>query len=440
MSGTKKQPLPLSRIFLCSALICTAFSFLGPFAWKIYSLEGVVFFYVLEGLFWLGLVCGRFLILRDDSRRTVTSASGFNICGYAALLTMVSLASILACIYLLLRFRSYYGDTYQFGEAAYEFADEGRGLIDRLCTVFMQFGMASYLLGVVFQCNYRGARKAISILGFWTTAVYYTISGSRFPAVVGLIVFLVANRQQSLDIIHKVGNFIHRKVHKLIVITLILSVVATLGTITNTRMSVDSRLPQNHYEFIPGDSPLKESWVPIATNGNPLNNAIYSMFDYIGEAPFVFAVYFNEYTPDKIYWGESTLRAIGQFLRPLGIDIIQSQGDIYAEIGGGDGKYSGFGYTLIIDFGVYGAPLASFLFGFLFAKVERNRDRSPLLKALYPCVVTSVIFAPIYYFYIGRLDYVLLGAVLLWLLRLPFNRPSAISKVHAGNLLGKDAV
>lgn len=416
-SEVKGKGIRLSKVFLWSAGLCAIVSFFGPFAWKINSVEGIVYYFVVEGIFFVGLLCGGFFVLRKPNSKAQKNSPHFNSRGFSSVLLAVSIISVLCCAYLLISFWRYYGGSYQFGEASYEFADEGRGLLERVCTVFMQFGMASYLLGLSNNCNQRGVRKGVSVIGFWTTAIYYTVSGSRFTIVVSLIVFLVANKQKTLFALRKAKQIIKRGSRKALAIILALGIVAAVGVITSSRMDVDSRIPQNHYEFVPGDSPLKEEWEPLVAYSGPLGNALFSLFDYVGESPFVFAEYYQNYIPDKIYWCENTLRSIGQFIRPFGIDAIQSQSEIYKEIGGGSGKYSGFVYVLIVDFGKYLTPVVAFFIGFVFAKIERYRERTPLMAAFYPCVVASVLFAPIYYFYVGRLDYVVMGLLVLELFR-----------------------
>lgn len=416
ISHKSRNQVGLTRLYFWSAVVCTLISFFGPFAWKIYSYEGLVYFFAVEAIFWLGLLCGSFFVVGTHSRRKRAEYI-FNQRGYAAILLMVSIVSIVACLYLLVKFRAYYGASYQFGEASYEFAEEGRGIVEKICTVFLQFGMASYLLGLYSGCNQHGLRKAISLGGFWTTSLYYTMSGSRFTIVVGLIVFVVANRRQSIRVLDAFAAHVQKGWQKLAAVLLVVVVLVALGAITSTRMSVDSRIPQNHYEFVPGDSPLKAEWVPFAEYEGSSVNAAFSIFDYIGEAPFVFSAFYDFYMPEKVYFAENTLRSIGQFLRPIGINLIHSQSSIYAEIGGGSGKYSGFAYTLIVDFGKYLAPFVAFLIGFLFSKIEKHREDGPFFAALYPCVVASVVFAPIYYFYVGRLDFVLMGLLVLEALR-----------------------
>lgn len=427
----KKKPLYLSTVFLCSAICCAMVSFFGPFSWKIYSIEGLVYFFAVEGVFYVGLLCGRNLILRERDVKPTGKRERPSSQSFALLLSAVSILSILCCLYLLISFRTFYGSSYQFGEASYEFADEGRGLFEKICTVLMQFGMASYLLGLSCGCNQQGMRKLISIVGFWTTAAYYTVGGSRFTLVVGLIVFLVANRREAITSFRKVGEYAKGGFSKILAISLALVVVCAIGVITNTRMNVEARAPQNHYEFVLGDSPLKEEWTPLASAMGTLGNAAFSLFDYVGESPFVFSKYYNDFMPDKVYWAENSLRAVGQFLRPLGIDAIHSQSSIYSEIGGGTGKYSGFVYVLMVDFGVLLAPFVAFLVGFSFSKVERHRGSSPLMAALYPCVVTAVVFAPIYYFYVGRLDFVVFGILVLQVFWVPLCKEADLSALRA---------
>lgn len=76
-------------------------------------------------------------------------------------------------------------------------------------------------------------------------------------------------------------------------------------------------------------------------------------------------------------------------------------------------KYSGLAYSLMLNFGVYLAPFASYLIGFMFSEIESYRGHSYLCSALYPCCVAATVFAPIYFITVGRLDYVVYGILLI---------------------------
>ena len=332
------------------------------------------------------------------------------------LLLAFSIASVVACIYEIASFIRYYGVSYvAFSGAYYDFAEEGRTGFDKALLFLMQFGMASYLIAKAYDERYGRLATVVLVLGFWATAAYHIIQGSRFSIVVSLIVFIGANhkkKEAKVSVLERIASA--RVLKVLMAIVLAGGVVFTTAQVTSGRMGGKSA--SQHYEFVYGDSPVKEGFRDLANYDTNISNAFFSICDYIGEAPFVFTYYWRYFTPDDPYMGANTFRSLGQIFRNLGIKIMPSQTEIYQELGGGSGKYSGFGYAMIQDFGIILTPLFTILGGYLLSRIEVRRENSVLCKTLYPCCLAICIFAPIYYYYVGRMDFVILASLAMFAL------------------------
>jgi hypothetical protein len=129
----------------------------------------------------------------------------------------------------------------------------------------------------------------------------------------------------------------------------------------------------------------------------------------MAESPYVFSYYCKYGMPEKSCGGVLFLRPIIKILSALaGTDWYDSITSVMMT-----GKYSGCFYSIICDFGLAFSPIATYLYGLLFAKIERNKNRSRLCAALMPAVMVMCLFAPVYYFNVGRLDFTVFFVFLL---------------------------
>lgn len=408
---------PLTTLAALSAFLCALVSFLGPFDWRIYSEEGLFVFFLIEVFFIFGLAFGELIRGREASCR---SSKCFVITDFQlGILLVSSILSLICFLYLASSFLDYYGTDYELGGTFYEFNQEGRGTLGRICTVLLQLGMASFLLYIPHWNKSHHLRNLVFALGFWTTAAYYALCGSRFSLVTSAIVFgvaLLCRRKGSGDS-DRVSSRGRAKGGKAaIAILLSLLLLFALGAITVNRMSVSSRIPENHMEFVAGDSPLKDSYKALAEEIGSLSNSIFSFADYIGEAPFVFSYLYENHFPDRAYWGAHTFRSIAQASSGIGFDYMYNESDVAAITSPNISKYSGIGFSLMVDYGPYTSFAISALFGFIFGRISGSRRGSWLSRSLFPCIAAMVVFAPVYFFTVGRLDYVVVELILVYAL------------------------
>lgn len=406
---------PLTSLAALSALLCAFVSFLGPFDWRIYSEEGLSVFFLIEAFFIFGLALGELIRSKEAGCR---SSKGFAITDFQlGVLLLLSILSLICFLYLTSSFLDYYGADYELGGTFYEFNQEGRGTLGRICTVLLQLGMASFLLYIPHWNKSYHLRNMVFILGFWTTAAYYALCGSRFSLVTSAIVFgvaLICRKKDHRGSDHVSSRGKAKSGKAVVAILLSLLLLFVLGAITVNRMSVSSRIPENHMEFVAGDSPLKDSYKALAEEIGSLSNSVFSFADYIGEAPFVFSYLYENHFPDRAYWGAHTFRSLAQVSSGVGLDFMYNETDVTAITSPNISKYSGIGFSLMVDYGPYASFAISALFGFMFGRISGSRRGSWLCHSLFPCIATMTIFAPVYFFTVGRLDYVVVELVLVY--------------------------
>lgn len=441
MSGVARQLRPkftLTILAIGSAVVCALVSFLGPFDWYVYSEEGLAVFFAIEGFFVAGLALGEYLRPRGggSSRGERVQLTRLQ----SGILMMASCLSLLCFLYLVQSFMGYYGQDYEIGGTFYEFNEEGRGVLGRICTVLLQLGMASFLLYAPYWDRTRWTKNALIVLSFWTTAAYYALCGSRFSLVASAIVFVVAfiSRRKTQKTFMGKGKARDRRGARVIALVLIAALfIVVLGGITMNRMNVSSRIPENHMEFVAGDSPLKESYEELAEAMGSLSNSIFSLADYIGEAPFVFSYLYENHFPEQVYFGAHTLRSLSQGLSGFGLDLMHNEGEVAAETSPNISKYSGIGFSLMVDFGSYVCFMVAMFFGFIFGRVSACRGAIWLCRSLFPCVTAMSIFAPVYFFTVGRLDYVVVEVLFIYAL-MALLRPLGLEALK--NAFGKASI
>lgn len=418
----KSKKIALYKIFFISAVVFSAVSFLGPYQWKVYDGFGLFYFYLVNILFFAGLVFGYKVFYRNRShvRATIdTEKQKFFLLG-------ISVISTLLAVYEIYSLVTYYGEGYMFLSGQYLERDQARTLFDRVAVVGMQFGTASYILFSFAQFKKTPFNYALAILGLFACGIYYLCIGNRFTLAAELIIFLVCWRMRQGKKQEKTEKAQHiSRIQKIAIVVLVVvvsfSFLAIFGSRNHTEVTV-------RYEFVPGDQQLKEGAVDLYDSNPNIWDPLFMLVDYMGEAPFIFSGIWDNGLPEQTYWFVNTLRPIAQFGSVFGLP---SYPDIVAEVGG-PAKYSGIVFALIVDFGVILAPFVAFLFGVLFSYIESRRRESYLALSLYPCLVTCCIFAPIYYFNVGRIDFVVLVLLVIYpflgLLKDPFRVDNRLMK------------
>ena len=398
----------LSKIYLISCFIFYSSSLLGPYRWKIYSYTGIVVFCLFCILFYLGLVLGRRLKTKKNTILVDENHYSHIVKEKKTLIFF----SILSIIYGLILLSSIVGNIsgYAFLSASYYGAMASRSQLEKFLTLFLNAGVASYLLSINHWRDLSKINKIVLIMGLWTPAIVYLSLGSRFLMVTTFILMVLQNKKSAKRIITRVKS---KKLllYFLFILGGILIFYISYILMRNRELYYTSL---TRFEFQSGDQELKPWAYDIFVKTNGTIDPFFRFFDYSGEAPYVFSAFWKMYYPEHIYYGACTFRLLFLILRSFGIPLY-SYSDVLMEVIDGIGKYSGFGFTLIIDFGLIGAFVFTFIFACILSYIEKTRYKSSTRYALYCCSVVVVVFAPIYDFYIGKMDY-----TLFWILIISF--------------------
>lgn len=405
------KALSLSKIFLYSALFFAFFSFFGVYRYTVYSWTWFVLFFVYELLFYFGLKSGR-----------VTLRSPYGIKGNEAsksykfeltktgsrIITLSCIISIFCFLYFIFLYRGSVGAFAFSTYGAYTAVsfEEGRTVIEKITLLLMHMGSeAAFLICAADQTEKYKRLKVLTYITLFLPGLRYLLMGSRFCIATEFLLLLFIKWPALRARINYSGRA--RREKRLIVIVAILLGIAFLYLFASRAIYYTAL---ERRAFNAGDMQMKQFWRNLyeATNGRI--DFICTASDYLGEAPYIFSYFCKNRMPDQIYWGQFTFRSILQIVNNL-LHVGNSYSSISAEVA--SGQYAGMAWILIADFGTVGSFILAFLIGHIFALVERYRNRNRTCHVMLPIFKVMCFFAPIFYFYVGRLDFVLLFCLIL---------------------------
>ena len=394
----------LWRLLILSCGFFWAVSFLGPYQWKVYSLQGFLYYFMLYAAFFLGLISA-FIVPSNTSEIRNPSLKS----GQRTILFGSSLISVSSLIYeLIVLFIFHPGDFNFLGGEAEAFSS-ARSALDQIALVLMQLGTASFILWSIYGCSNNTLSGKVVLASNWSSGIYHLCIGQRYVIAIEFVVYC------TIKMLYTKRSIASRARKKWIIAILGLSIFIIFLYVFVNRVHTPIL---NKSELTPGDQPLKE-WAMelyLSSNGSSFLEALYMLADYMGESPYVFSGFWEFFLPESPLWLLNEFRPIVQLLSLFGFPS-------YLEISSSIEslpKYTGIAWNLITDFGVYLAPLAAYLFGFVFSEIERFKDHSLLARALYPCCIGCVLFSPVYYFTVGRTDYTVYSILILYCLLLLF--------------------
>lgn len=402
----KLKSLKLSQIFFYSALFFAFFSFFGVYEYTIYSIAWFIMFFVYELIFYAGLKCRNFS--SNKTKRTnkkyefVLTETGANILLYASLLSIVCFA------YFIFLYRSIIG-VFAFGVYTAHTFQEGRTALEKFTLFLMHMGSeTAFLICSVDKTPNHKKLKALTHITLFLPGLRYLLMGARFTiAVEYLLMFAVKWPKFRARSRH--NSKIRRRMRIMILIAIVLGIAFCY--LFASRAIYYTALERQ--AFNTGDMRMKPFWRSLYDSTDGKIDFLCTASDYLGEAPYIFSYFCRYRMPKSILWGQITFRSISQILTHLFPGIRSNSSDFG---GGGEiasGQYSGVAYILIADFGFLMSFIVMFLFGHIFALVEKNNRINKTCTVILPAVKVMCFFAPIFYFYVGRLDYVILFCLFL---------------------------
>lgn len=403
--GKPETEITLRKIFFLSALFFAFFSFFGVYEYKIYSKEWFFLFFIYELLFFAGLASGRVVIghnERSGSRckyRFLLTESG------AFILWIACILSLLSFVYFVVLYRNTLG-SFIFGNYTANSFEEGRTSLEKITLLLMQIGGdAAFLILSVDESDRYKNLKRLSHITLFLPGLRYLLMGARFTIAAEFLMLMMIK----WPAIRKKIRFSSRArwEKRIIIVGAIILGIAFLYLFAS-RAIYYTALERKAFNV--GDMVMKPFWKEMYELSDGKIDFICTASDYLGEAPYVFSYYCKYRMPEKITYGQVTFRSIIQIINNL-----TGMGTSYSELlnNMASGQYSGFAYILIADFGVIGSLIMAYLIGLIFAKTERNRGRSASCRVIYPAIKVICFFAPIFFFYVGRLDYTILFSILM---------------------------
>ncbi len=415
----------LKKIYICSFLLFMLCSFFGPYKWKIYSYEGLLVYFLFQIVFFAGLSM-RKISLKSHSRHHTICC--FNLTKQGkAIIYFFQVLSILCFLYEIIFFFKTLGEQYRFLGGQYNsILYDQRTIVNKLANFMLQSGMAGYIIIHVLNIKQSKMAKLLGEISFWCSPLKYLMAGTRFEMAVAFFIYFYLNsiKVQNTRVCKKQK---YKNIIKLLLLGLLIF-LAFMYLFSTRLLKVSHYTMETIYEFVPGDSPLKPWAQDLYNITHGLISPIYSLFNYMGEAPFVFAKFWKDFYPEKVYFGGLSFQPIYIVLRFFGIPQL-SPGEIWIETIQSYFKYSGMGFALIIDFGFLIGVGVTFIVGVIMAKIEKFNQINVICRCLYPCFVPLCFFAPVQTFYVGRTDYIIFWTLILCFVLYFFRSVKRIYKV-----------
>lgn len=411
MIGVKKNSIQkkewkLYKLFLLSAFMFAFFSFFGVYSYKIYNYGYFMLFWAFEILFFLGLRSGK-LVLNKEKHRKYIQTSVFKLTKTGkVIIVILNLLCILSFAYFLFLYYRAFGRLLFGTYTAQLFSEEGRTSLEKFTLLLMQLGGDGAYLVVSCDSDFNNRSiKGLSAVCLFLTGLRHLLLGTRFVIAAEFIIFYLSLKKGQGELIR---NKFREKRVKLLAGIIAIVLLAAFLYLFSTR-SVAYRAVERWMTFR-GDMRVKPFWEKIYYSTSGKVDFLYVLSNYLAEAPFIFTSFCTNFFPQTILGGQITFRSVLQI-----VSNVFYTGYSYANIGNSiaSGRYSGFGYILIADFGIYLAPLLAYSIGLLYSKVEVYRYNSRFFSAIYPCLQVICIFAPIFYFNVGRMDYDILFCAVL---------------------------
>lgn len=403
--GKPEAEITLRKVFFLSALFFAFFSFFGVYEYKIYSNEWFFLFFIYELLFYAGLASGRIVYGRSERSLTRIKYKFSLTNGGALLLWIACILSLFSFAYFVVLYRNALG-SFIFGNYTANSFEESRNSLEKITLLLMQIGGdAAFLILSVDESERHKRLKWLSHVTLFLPGLRYLLMGARFAIAAEFLMLLVIK----WPAIRKRIRFSSRakREKRIIVVGAIVLGIVFLYLFAS-RAIYYTALERKAFNV--GDMLMKPFWRKLYETTNGKIDFLCVASDYLGEAPYIFSYYCKYRMPEQMAYGQISFRSIVQIVNNLtGLGARYS--DLVSNIA--SGQYSGFAYILIADFGVIGSFFVTYLIGLVFSKSERNKRRFASCCVIYPAIKVICFFAPIFFFYVGRLDYTILFSSLM---------------------------
>ena len=320
---------------------------------------------------------------------------------------LIFIGALLSFVYFLVLYRGSFNIASFGSSLKAEFDEVARTKLDVITQFVLYAGSAAYLIVIGSKDSVSPFTLTMARICLFLPGLRGAFLGRRFTLAAEALIYFFAEYESIRSRVHNM-NHNNKKTMKRIMIVAIV-VVFMLLYIFSKRIVYS---PEAMRVANAGDMELKPFWNRVYGQvGNRMSILAYVSF-YASHAPYAFSYSNVNSFPDyPQYWGLQTFRVFIQIINNL-FGVSPSYAEMARQVPG-IARYTSYSGTVISDFGKCLAPFISFLFGFIFARIERGRNISLICHSLYPIVQVACFFAPVYFFSVGALDQVAFWAVIL---------------------------
>lgn len=372
------------KCFLVSFLTEMVLFFFGPYQYKIYSIEGFLYFIVCNIIFALGIAV---VSKNNDMENHCNLVNEKTIC-------LFSIIGLFFSAFFIIETYNQLGGILFSGQNQTDMLSNNRTMLSRISEIMIESGTVAFL-AIPDETKISRRTRAVASLAFWIKPVISLILGVRWRFCVSVVLFFVKTR---------------KKVAKLTTELVIKYLIYGCGFLVGGAyililFASRGNLSAFNYHFVADDDMrLRNLWLSLYETF-PLCGPIIKLFAYISHSPMVFAYTYLYKRPRKLYFGSYMLRIIGYFLRSLGVSFPEYKTIIANSY---TGAYTGFVYGFMIDFGVFLTPIVVFFLGIIIGIIEKYKNKNILAYLMYPLCICMSIFAPYYYFpHVGSVDFMI---------------------------------
>ena len=408
----KKNILSISWIFVLSCLFFFLASIFGVYNYRIYDKWSLIVFYIYEIIFLLGIQVAKIRINKwrdiQSTHEGKTEYMRFALKrqGYV-IVHAVFIGAMLSFIYFLFLYMGSFNIA-SFGHSLKAKFDELARTKLEVITQFIMFaGSAVYLIVIGAKSTVSKSTLGMARICLFLPGLRGAFLGRRFTLAIEAMILFFAECESINMKKHSLKHKDKRAIKK-VAILIVVVVIILLDILSQmiVFLTDDMRIAN------PDDMWLKPFWSQIYSQiGNRMSVFAYLSF-YAGHAPYAFSYSYANIFPDvPQYWGLSTFRVFIQIITTL-FGMHPNYAEMAYQVPG-IARYTGYTGALIQDFGKYMTPIVSFLFGFIFSKIEIERNQSSVCHALYPVIQVACLFAPVYFFSVGNIDQVSIWTIIL---------------------------
>lgn len=367
---------------------------LGPYQFRIYNYQALIYFFCAYGLLFLGsFLFDRPLFFITSQARNYEVSITKRAEKFLIFMVIVSFSALVIYMYEVVNLPISGG--YVFAKDDYrDILSINRSTLNKVAEIMMNIGVAIYLITARLKKHNYKATKVLGIVGLFIPAIAILAVGARSRVVTTIGLFVIINALNKHEG-HKT-NFSFSKLskkNKMIIFGLIsASIYYTLALFAKRGVN-DATL---QYIKEPSDSILRPIYYFLFNISNGMVGPIYKATWYYTHSLTAFTWSFDSFKTIQIHYGAFLMYLPGYFLKLVGLPFPD-----FLEIALSSpisGLYSTFITGYFLDWGVEGSLIMIFITGAIFGRISYLSRKKEFSYFILPVILFMCWVSPIYYF------------------------------------------